>query len=120
VISDHWAAADWRGGEPVRVGSEAWSIPDVLRGVGYLGNIVTSFPSILRFFRIPGVVTVPLIDMPDTTMAVAVRADIPNSALADDLTAAARLVAAELAYLIPGARALETTTPDAPGAAVRA
>ncbi len=59
-IADYWAAADDRDGEPVNYGVEAWSVSDVLRGVGYQDNVITSFPSILRFFNVPGLVAVPL------------------------------------------------------------
>lgn len=69
-IADYWAAAAERDGEPVNYDAEAWSVPDVLRGVGYLDNVITSFPSILRFFNVPGLVAVPLIDVPPAPMAL--------------------------------------------------
>lgn len=111
AVSDHWVASDRRGGETVRVGCEATNIPDVLRGVGYLGNVVTAFPSLLRFFHVPGVTQVLLSDMPATTMAVARRSDRSN-ALTDDLLDAARLVSARLAHLIPGGEAIAGVDDD--------
>jgi DNA-binding transcriptional LysR family regulator len=102
-ICDYWAAADARGGERPRWGAEAWSVPEVLQAVAYLGNAITTIPSVLRFFRVPGIVAVPLVGVSPATMAVMVRAD-DRRRLVADFVATVRAVSGRLTDLVPTAR----------------
>jgi hypothetical protein len=97
-----WAAAAERDGEAPRYGAEAWTVPEVLAGVGYLDNVITSFPSLLRFFRVPGLVAVPFTDVSPAPMTVVTRADDDRPVVAD-FVAAVREVSARLVDLVPGA-----------------
>jgi hypothetical protein len=91
-----------RGGRPVRFGVEAWSVPDVLAGVGYLDNVVTSFPSLLRFFRVPGLVAIPLTDVSPAPMSLlALRGD--RRPVVAEFEEVVRAVSAQLVDLVPGA-----------------
>lgn len=101
-IRDYWAAADARGGAPVRYGAEAWSVPDVLRGVGYLGDVITSFPSILRFFSVPGVAAVPLTDVAPAPMAMLSLRD-DHRPIVEDFRRTVRSVSAAMIDLVPHA-----------------
>lgn len=101
-----WAAADERGGAPTRYGAEAWSVADVMNGVAYLGNTCTSFPSILRYFRAPGVCAVPLPDAAPAPMSVITRTGDRRSAVAD-LAATVRSVSELMIELVPGAWVVE-------------
>ena len=101
-IRDYWAAADARDGEPVNYGVEAWSVRDVLRGVGYMDNVITSFPSILRFFNVPGVVAVPLVDVAPAPMAVVTRRD-DHRRVVTDFRETVRTVSAAMIDLVPDA-----------------
>jgi LysR family transcriptional regulator, benzoate and cis,cis-muconate-responsive activator of ben and cat genes len=74
-IVDFWAGVDARDGVRPRLGAEARSVPEVLQAVAYLGDVITSIPSVLRFFRVPGIAAVPLRDVSPATMAVCVRLD---------------------------------------------
>ena len=81
-ICEFWAAAAERGDRPVNYGVEAWSVPDVLAGVGYLDHVITSFPSLLRFFRVPGLVAIPLSDVSPAPMSLLALADDRRPVLA--------------------------------------
>ncbi|MGD9695819.1 MAG: LysR family transcriptional regulator [Thermoleophilia bacterium] len=102
AVRDFWAVADQRDGEPVRYDVEAWTVPDVIRGVGYQQNVITSFASITRFFRIPGVVAVPMPDVPPAPMSIATRPGDDRPAVTD-FTSIARTVSAQMIDLVPGA-----------------
>ena len=54
----------------------------MLQAVAYLGDVITSIPSVLRFFRVPGIAAVPLLDAAPATMAVCVRIDDPRPLVA--------------------------------------
>ena len=97
-----WAASAERDGEAPRYGTEAWTVPEVLAGVGYLDNVITSFPSLLRFFRVPGLVAVPFTDVSPAPMTLVTRAD-DDRAVVTDFAAAVREVSARLVDLVPGA-----------------
>lgn len=99
-IADYWAAAGERDGEPVTYDVEAWSVADVLRGVGYLDNVITSFPSILRFFNVPGLVAVPLVDVPPAPMALLTLRDDHRPIVAD-FRRTVRTVSAAMIDLVP-------------------
>jgi DNA-binding transcriptional LysR family regulator len=101
-ICDFWAAVPERGGRPARFGVEAWSVPDVLAGVGYLDHVITSFPSLLRFFRVPGLVAVPLTDVSPAPMSVLVLSDDRRPVVAE-FGETVRTVCAQLVDLVPGA-----------------
>jgi len=101
-ICDFWAAAAEREGEPPRYGVEAWTVPEVLAGVGYLDNVITSFPSLLRFFRVPGLVAVPFSDVSPAPMSIVTRPDDDRAVVAD-FADAVRAVSARLVELVPGA-----------------
>ena len=101
-ICEFWAAAAERGGRPVNYGVEAWSVPDVLAGVGYLDHVITSFPSLLRFFRVPGLVAIPLTDVSPAPMSLLALADDRRPMLAA-FEETVREVCAQLVDLVPGA-----------------
>lgn len=111
AITDYWAATDSLDGLRPRMGAGASSVAGVLYGVAYLGNVITSIPSVLRFYNVPGISTVPLTDVPPATMGICTRVD-------DDrpITAAfcetVRRVSAGTLELVPGAR-LVPASPDA-------
>lgn len=102
-ITDYWSAADARDGEPVRMGIDAHSVQDVLCGVAYLDNVITSIPSVLRFYCVPGVVSVPLRDVSAATMAVLTMVGDP-SPVVRAFRDTVHTVAAELVDIVPGAR----------------
>lgn len=99
-IADYWAAADERDGEPVNYDVEAWSVTDVLRGVGYMDNVITSFPSILRFFNVPGLVAVPLVDVPPAPMSVLTLRD-DHRPIIEDFRRTVRQVSTAMIDLVP-------------------
>ncbi|MGD9572982.1 MAG: LysR family transcriptional regulator [Thermoleophilia bacterium] len=101
-IAGYWAAAGERDGEATRYGSEAWTVQEVLTGVGYMGDVITSIPSVLRFYRVPGLVAVPLSDVSPAPMSIARRAGDERAVVADFLDAV-RTVSARLVDLVPGA-----------------
>jgi hypothetical protein len=101
-ICEFWAAAAERGDRPVNYGVEAWSVPDVLAGVGYLDHVITSFPSLLRFFRVPGLVAIPLSDVSPAPMSLLALADDRRPVLAA-FEETVREVCAQLVDLVPGA-----------------
>ncbi|MGD9695939.1 MAG: LysR substrate-binding domain-containing protein [Thermoleophilia bacterium] len=103
-IVDYWAATDAMGGRPA-LGAGATTVAGVLFAVAYLGNVITSIPSVLRFFGIPGVVAVPLDDVEGATMGVVTRAE-PHSAVVADFVASVSRVASGGLDLVPGARML--------------
>jgi hypothetical protein len=102
-IRDFWAAADARGGDPPRWGAEAWTVPEVLMAVGHLDDVITSFPSLLRFFSAPGVVAVPMVGVSPAPMDAVTRAGDARPIVMSFLDAA-RAVTARLIDLVPGAR----------------
>jgi DNA-binding transcriptional LysR family regulator len=101
-ICAYWAAAKERGGEPVRYGPEAWTVQEVLQGVGYMGAVVTSIPSVLRFFHVPGIVAVPLSDVGPAPMAFAARAG-DRRRVVTEFRRTVQLVSERLVDLVPGA-----------------
>lgn len=101
-VCEFWAASAERDGEAPRYGTEAWTVPEVLAGVGYLDNVITSFPSLLRFFRVPGLVAVPFTDVSPAPMTLVTRADDDRAVVAG-FAAAVREVSARLVDLVPGA-----------------
>lgn len=107
-ITDYWAAADHRDGEPVRMGADAWSVSDVLGAVAYLGDVTTSIPSVLRFFSFPGVVAVPMRGVGDAPMAVIAAAE-GRRASVDAFIGTVRAVSDELVGLVAGARRVPST-----------
>lgn len=102
-IIDYWAATDGFDGRCPRLGGGADTVAGVLHAVAYLGDVITSIPSVLRFFRVPGIVAVPLGDVAPATMAVCRRRDDERP-----LTAAFARTVSEVAAagidLIPGGR----------------
>jgi len=102
AVRDFWAAAAERDGEPVRYGVEAWSVPDVLYGVGYQHNVITSFASIVRFFSVPGVVTVPMPGAAAAPMSIASRRDDARPVVAE-FKEVVRTISARMVDLVPGA-----------------
>ena len=74
-----------------------------MHAVAYLGGVITSIPSVLRFFPVPGVVAVPLVDVAPATMAVCTRRDDERPLIADFTHAVADVAAAGI-DLVPGAR----------------
>jgi DNA-binding transcriptional LysR family regulator len=105
-ICAYWNASDARGGEAPLMGGEAWTVPDVLRNVAYMGEVITSFKSILRFFREPELVAVPLDDVSDTMMSVISRTE-QTSPRAEELLTVVRAVSERMIDLVPGARVLD-------------
>jgi DNA-binding transcriptional LysR family regulator len=104
-VIDYWAATDSLGGVRPRMGSGAFTVSDVLRGVVYLDEVITSIPSVLRFYHVPGIVGVPLVDVPPATMGVLTRADDQRPTTVD-FCETVRRVAAGALELVPGARLL--------------
>ncbi|HET6691963.1 MAG TPA: LysR substrate-binding domain-containing protein [Miltoncostaeaceae bacterium] len=109
-ITDFWAATDALGGLRPRMGDGAFSVAGVLQAVAYLENVITSIPSVLRFFHVPGIAMVPLADVAPATMAVMTRADDARPVVAD-LVAAVHAVAARAPDAVPGARYLPEVVP---------
>ncbi len=101
-IASYWAAAGERDGEETLYGSEAWTVQEVLTGVAYMGDVITSIPSVLRFYRVPGIVSVPLSDVTPAPMSIARRAGDERAVVLDFLDAV-RTVSARLVDLVPGA-----------------
>jgi DNA-binding transcriptional LysR family regulator len=110
LITDFWAATDALGGLRPRMGEGASSVAGVLQAVAYLDNVITSIPSVLRFFHVPGIAMVPLADVAPATMAVMTRAGDARPAVAEFL-GAVHAVAARAADLVPGARYLPEAVP---------
>jgi len=106
-VCDFWTAAAEREGQPARLGAEAWSVPDVLLAVGHLDNVITSFPSLLRFFNVPGIVAVPLIDVAPAPMALVRRAD-DRRQLVSAFRESVFTVSARMIDLVPGAALAST------------
>jgi hypothetical protein len=67
--------------------------------------VITSIPSVLRFFHVPGIVAVPIVDVPPATMAVITRTDDLRPLTADFADAVCR-VAEGAIDLVPGGRVL--------------
>jgi DNA-binding transcriptional LysR family regulator len=109
-IIDYWAATEALGGRRPRMGGEAYTVADVLQAVAYMGDVITSIPSVLRFFRVPGIAAVPLVDVPPATMAVLTRADDPRT-LTADFAETVREVAGRAIDLVPGARLIPVAAP---------
>lgn len=101
-ITDFWAGTDALGGLRPRMGEGASSVAGVLQAVAYLDNVITSIPSVLRFFHVPGIAMVPLTDVAPATMAVMTRADDSRAAVAE-FVSAVHAVAARAADVVPGA-----------------
>ncbi|HTI33264.1 MAG TPA: hypothetical protein VL422_06260, partial [Miltoncostaea sp.] len=78
--------------------------------VGYLENVITSIPSVLRFFHVPGIAMVRLLDVAPATMAVMSRADDTRPIVMDFLDAV-HAVAARAPDIVPGARYLPEVVP---------
>jgi DNA-binding transcriptional LysR family regulator len=109
-ITDFWAATESLGGLRPRMGEGATSVAGVLQAVGYLDNVITSIPSVLRFFRIPGIAMVPLADVPPATMAVMTRRDDARPLVAGFL-GTVHAVASRAPDVVPGARYLPGVVP---------
>lgn len=110
AITDFWAATESLGGLRPRMGEGAYSVAGVLQAVAYLDNVITSIPSVLRFFHVPGIAMVPLTDVPPAAMAVMSRADDARREVAEFIDAV-HAVAARAADLVPGARYLPEAVP---------
>ena len=104
-IIDFWAATDYMGGQRPRMGGEAMTVAGVLQAVAYLGDLITSIPSVLRFFHVPGITAVPLTDVGPATMAVLTRIDDARPLVAE-FSQTVRTVSAHALSLVPGARLL--------------
>lgn len=102
-ITDFWAATEGFDGRRPRMGEGANSVAGVMHAVAYLGDVITSIPSVLRFFHVPGVVAVPLVDVAPASMALCSRADDERPLIADFARAVADVAAAGI-DLVPGAR----------------
>ena len=83
----------------------------MLQAVGYLDDVITSIPSVLRFFHVPGIAMVPLADVDPATMAVMTRSDDARPVVAG-FVGAVHAVAARAADLVPGARYLPEVVPS--------
>jgi DNA-binding transcriptional LysR family regulator len=105
-ITDFWAATEALGGERPRLGGEASTVAGVLHAVAYLGDVITSIPSVLRFFHVPGIVAVPLTDVAPATMAVYSRRDDPRPLVAEFRATVAE-VSRRVVGLVPGAQTIE-------------
>lgn len=112
-ITDYWAATAELGGERPRMGGGANTVAGVLHAVAYLGDVITSIPSVLRFFHVPGIVAVPIVDVPPATMAICTRADDLRP-LTADFADTVGLIAAGAIDLVPGGRVLSHHRPAAP------
>ncbi len=104
-ITDYWAATEELGGLRPRMGGEARTVAGVLHAVAYLGDVITSIPSVLRFYHVPGIVAVPIVDVPPATMAVLSRADDHRELTSDFLDTVAT-VSTRAVSLVPGGRML--------------
>jgi len=109
-ITDFWAATGSFGGLRPRMGEGASSVAGVLQAVAYLDNVITSIPSVLRFFHVPGIAMVPFVDVPPATMAVMTRMDDARPAVAEFMDAV-HAVASRAPDLVPGARYLPRVVP---------
>jgi len=109
-ITDFWAATDALGGLRPRMGEGAFSVAGVLQAVAYLDDVITSIPSVLRFFHVPGIAMVPFTDVAPATMAVMTRVDDGRPAVAE-FVGAVHAVAARAPDLVPGARYLPEVVP---------
>lgn len=101
-ITGYWAAAAERDGDAIRFGTDAWSVVDVLFGVAYLGNVITSIPSVPRFYSVPGIAGVPLRDVPPAMMSLVMMAG-ERRAVVDRFADAARAVCDRLDDIVPHA-----------------
>jgi hypothetical protein len=88
------------------MGGEAMTVAGVLQSVADMGDVITSIPSVRRFFHVPGIATVPLTDVEPGTMALLTRAD-DDRRLVADFARPVRAVAARGVGLVPGATVLE-------------
>jgi DNA-binding transcriptional LysR family regulator len=104
-IIDYWAATESLGGVRPRMGVGAFTVANVLHGVAYLEEVITSIPSVLRFFHVPGIVAVPLVDVPPATMGICTRLD-DERPLTVEFCETVHRVAAGALDLVPGARLL--------------
>ena len=102
-VVDFWAASEALGGVRPRLGGGADTVAGVLHGVAYLGDTITSVPSVLRFYRVPGIVVVPLVDVAHASMAVGTRVD-DDRPITGEFCDTVRAVAAGALALVPGAR----------------
>jgi DNA-binding transcriptional LysR family regulator len=109
-ITDFWAATDSLGGLRPRMGEGASSVAGVLQAVAYLDNVITSIPSVLRFFHVSGIAMVPFADVPPATMAVMSRMDEARPAVAEFI-GAVHAVASRAADVVPGARYIPEVIP---------
>jgi DNA-binding transcriptional LysR family regulator len=109
-ITDYWAATAGFGGVRQPLGSGADTVAGVLQAVAYLGEVITSVPSVLRFFQVPGIAVVPIRDITPATMAIITRAG-DERALTRDFAAAVELVAAAAIELVPDARVIAEDSP---------
>lgn len=87
------------------MGGQADTVGGVLQEVAYLGGVITSIPSVLRFFHVPKIVAVPIRDVAPATMAVCTRASDLRR-LTSDFTEAVSVVAAGAIGLVPGGRVI--------------
>jgi DNA-binding transcriptional LysR family regulator len=110
-ITDYWAATEELGGERPRMGGGADTVAGVLHAVAYLGDVITSIPSVLRFFHVPGIVAVPIVDVPPATMAICTRADDLRPLTSDFADTVSR-VASRAIDLVPGGRVLPSPRPE--------
>ena len=108
-IADYWAATEGLGGQRPRMGGGASTVAGVLHAVAYLGNVITSVPSVLRFFNVPGIVAVPILDLAPATMAVITRVDDDRRVTADFVEAVTRIPSGAI-DLVPGARMIPTAS----------
>jgi hypothetical protein len=84
-------------------------VAGVLHAVAYLGDVITSVPSVLRFFNVPGIVAVPILDLAPATMAVITRLDDDRRITADFVEAVTRIPSGAI-DLVPGARVIPTAS----------
>lgn len=101
-VTDYWAATDALEGIRPRMGAGATSVAGVLYGVAYLGDVITSIPSVLRFYNVPGISAVPLLDVPPATMGICTRVD-DDRAITKAFCETVHRVAAAMLDLVPGA-----------------
>lgn len=113
-ITDYWAATEGFSGCRPRLGGAADSVAGVLQSVAYLGDVITSIPSVLRFFHVPGIVAVPIEDVAPATMAVCRRRD-DHRPLTRAFARAVRETATAGIGLVPGGRVRAAAAVEALG-----
>lgn len=74
--------------------------------------MITSIPSVLRFYHVPGIVAVPIIDVPPATMAILSRAD-DHRELTSDFLDTVSMVSTRAINLVPGGRRLPVSVASA-------